>query len=181
MKSDDQTLDARYLDWLYKNIGPTQNRNPGTSYWLLATALYQKEFVWFIPNDDNRVEDGKELREEFLDETAAERDTLWMDEGCSMLEMMIALSRRCAFEASEDPFEWFWVLADNLGLRPFVDEEFTDDFNVDVDLILDRVINRTYAPNGVGGLFPLRHAEVDQREVELWYQMSSYLMENDAS
>jgi hypothetical protein len=148
---------------------------------MLAVALFRKEFTWFVANDDNRVEDGKELREDFLAETGTERDRGWMEQGCSMLEMLIALSRRCAFETDEDPFQWFWVLVDNLELRPFVDDTFTDDFNVDVDVILDRVINRTYEPDGRGGLFPLRHAKTDQRKAEIWYQMASYLMENDAS
>ena len=43
MTTDDRTLDARYLDWLYKNIGPVQNRNPARSYWMLAVALFQRE------------------------------------------------------------------------------------------------------------------------------------------
>ena len=179
MTSDDQTLDARYLEWLYKQIGPVQNRNPARTYWVLAQMLFTKPFIWFVPNDDNRVEDGRELREKFLEETAAERNHIWLEDECSMLEMLSALSRRCAFETSEDPFEWFWVLCDNIGLRPFVDENFTEDYYVDVDVILERVINRTYAPNGRGGLFPLRHAEEDQRLVEIWYQMAAYLMEND--
>lgn len=181
MTSDDYTLNARYLEWLYSKIGPTQNRNPARSYWMLATTLFSKEFLWSIPNDDNRVEDGKELREEFLNDTAAERNYEWMNEGCSFLEMLIALSRRCAFETDEDPFEWFWILVDNLGLRPFVDEEYSEDYLVDVDVVLDRVINRTYEPDGRGGLFPLKSPSVDQREVELWYQMGAYLMENNAN
>lgn len=179
MTSDDRTLDARYLDWLYKNIGPVQNRNPATSYWLLAVSLYRKEFTWTVPNDDNRVEDGRELRELFLEDAGLEGDQLWMDEGCSMLEMLVALSRRLAFETSEDSFGWFWVLCDNIGLRPFVDETFTEDYNVDVDLILDRVILRTYNRDGRGGLFPLRNSHTDQRKVEIWYQMAAYLMENN--
>lgn len=148
---------------------------------MLAVALYKKEFTWFVSNDDNRMEDGRELREDFVEEMAIERDQAWMEEGCSMLEMLIALSRRCAFEADEDPFEWFWVLIDNLGLRPFVDEEFTDDYNVDVDIVLDRVVNRTYKSNGHGGLFPLHHSKEDQRRVEIWYQMAAYLNESTTS
>ena len=181
MTSDSRGLDERYLEWLYgKSLGPTQNRNPSTSYWLLAVALFRKEFTWFIPNDDNRVEDGRELREIFLDETAAEWDRDWLMEGTSRLEMMVALSRRVAFLADEEPFEWFWILADNLGLRPYVDEAFTSDYNVDVDLILDRVINRTYNPDGVGGLFPLKRPEADQTQIEIFYQMAAYLAENHA-
>jgi hypothetical protein len=44
--------------------------------------------------------------------------------------------------------------------------------------ILEKVINRTYHSSGKGGLFPLKHAEKDQTEVELWYQMNTYLVEN---
>lgn len=180
MTSDGRTLDARYLDWLYKNIGPLQNRNPERSYWMLAVALYQKEFVWHVPNDDNRVEDGRELREIFLDDVGLAGDQLWLDEGCSMLEMLVALSRRLGFQTGEDSFEWFWVLADNLELRPYVDETFSEDFNVDVDLILDQVIDRTYGPDGRGGLFPLKYPAADQTTIEIWYQMAAYLMENHA-
>jgi hypothetical protein len=44
-----------------------------------------------------------------------------------------------------------------------------------VDEILERVIGRTYRPDGRGGFFPLRYAEKDQREVELWYQLNAYV------
>lgn len=181
MTSDVRSLDERYLDWLYKAIGPSRNRNPARTYWLLAVELHRKAFEWFVPNDDNRVQDGLELRLEFVEETAAEHDEVWLEEQCSMLEMLIALSRRCAFETSEDPYNWFHVLLDNLGLRAFVDESFDDDFQLNVDVILTAVIDRTYSPDGRGGLFPLKEATQDQREVEIWYQMSSYILENDAS
>lgn len=182
MTSDDQSLDARYLDWLYKFVGSAQNRNPSRSYWVLLEVLFTKEFRWFIPNDDNRVVDGQELREEFIDETGAERNELWLEEGCSMLEMLIALSRRLEFDdETTTAFEWFWVLMDNIGLRPFVDDTYSDEFKVDVEVILDRVIERTYKTNGQGGLFPLKHAREDQREVEIWYQMAAYLSENNAN
>jgi len=97
-----------------------------------------------------------------------------------MLEMLVALSRRLGFQTGEDSFEWFWVLADNLELRPYVDETFSEDFNVDVDLILDQVIDRTYGPDGRGGLFPLKYPAADQTTIEIWYQMAAYLMENHA-
>jgi hypothetical protein len=44
---------------------------------------------------------------------------------------------------------------------------------------IDRFLSRKYDYNGVGGIFPLRKgASEDQRNVEIWYQMQSYLMEN---
>lgn len=180
MTTYDPKLDERYLGWLYAQVDTVQNRNPSQTYWLLAEALFKKEFLWFVPNDDNRVEDGRELRELFLDETGFERDQVWMEQGCSMLEMLVALARRIGSEVDEDPREWFWVMIDNISLRAFVDEEFTDDFRVDVEIVLDRIIQRTYDYDGRGGLFPLREPAGDQRAVEIWYQVAAYLMENNA-
>jgi hypothetical protein len=32
--------------------------------------------------------------------------------------------------------------------------------------------------NGTGGLFPLKMPKVNQRRVEIWYQMSAFIEEN---
>ncbi len=61
-----------------------------------------------------------------------------------------------------------------------------------VDMILDRMVERTYKRNGEGGLFPLRGPKCcgdvlieegvyplrDQRGVEIWYQMCDWMLEN---
>ena len=173
------TLDERYLEWLYNQIGSYRNRNPLRSYWQLAVSLYKKPFTWSVPNDDNRIADGLDLREEFIRKTKAERDRDWLALECSMLEMMVALSRRAAFESSGDAYEWFWVMADNIGLRRFNDAAYNNRFEARIEEIVDRVIERRYKSNGEGGLFPLIEPQEDQREVEIWYQMAAYLLEND--
>jgi hypothetical protein len=43
--------------------------------------------------------------------------------------------------------------------------------------IFERLIWRNYAPNGEGGFFPLENPREDQTQVELWYQMNSYVNE----
>lgn len=173
----DAPLDEHYLTWLYSQVGDVQERNPSHTYWRLLKQLYTTEFVWFIPNDDNRVEDGRCLRHEFLqNEGLFPVDPNWMHLGCSMLEMLIGLSRRLAFEAEGEPAAWFWKLIENVGLEyyndnmPYQEEQ--------VDEVLKRIIFRTYRRNGEGGLFPLRHAREDQTRVELWYQLNAYLIEN---
>ena len=40
------------------------------------------------------------------------------------------------------------------------------------------VMDRLYDMHGNGGLFPLRKPSKDQRKVELWYQMSEYLLQD---
>lgn len=169
-------LDELYFEWLYSQICSVKRKNPRRSYWKLFQVLYSKEFVWFVPNDDNRVEDGKDLRFAFLDVKELDcDDDNWLSMGCSMLEMFMGLAERLAFETDGDPVEWFWEMLENLDLRKY--DDTTHIPRDEVEEILDRVIWRTYKRNGEGGLFPLRRAREDQRYVELWYQLSAYIIE----
>ena len=169
-------IDELYFTWLYNQVADSRASSPSRTYWRLLRILYTKEFVWFVPNDDNRIEDGKDLRTEFVEEQRLENvDHGWMHLGCSFLELLIALSRRLAFEAEGEPADWFWHMLENIGLHIYNDREATP-FQ-DIDEILDQVIWRTYRHNGVGGLFPLDGPCQDQRDVELWYQLSAYVLE----
>ncbi len=174
------TLDERYLTWLVGLIEPVTNLNPARSHWLLCGEMYKKEFTWFIPNDDNRIFDGLDVRQEFIDtQEGGDVPGMWLAEPCSFLEMLIALSRRMAFDSV--PLEadyWFWRMLDNLNLRIYIDEQYDEEVSLLVNDILDQVMNRTYHADGSEGLFPLNHPGRDQREVELWYQSQQYLMEN---
>ena len=173
---DEPLLDEAYLVWLYSQVGDPRTKNPSRTYWKLFLQLYKKEFVWFVPNDDNRIEDGKALREEFVDDEGLQDVHMdWINLGCSMLELLIGLSRRLAFEAEGEPRDWFWVLLGNIELDNVTDRGYKNHDRVDD--ILDRVIWRTYDTNGRGGLFPLNKSKNDQREVELWYQLGEYVME----
>lgn len=174
-----EPLDERYLIWLYQQIGSVKLKNPARTHWALARALFTKEFVWLIPNDDNRLEDGRDLRWEFAADCEITVDPEWMGLGCSMLEMLIGLSRRFAFEVDREPRECFWRMIDNLGLAHLTDARMQDHTIEEIHEALDRVIWRTYEPNGRGGLFPLRHPEHDQRDVEIWYQLSAYILERE--
>lgn len=173
------TLDDQYFEWLYRLIGSVRNRNPARSYWLFARHLYMKEFVWFVPNDQNRAEDGRELRYEFLAEKKIENpDPEWMAMGCSFLEMFVAISYRLEFEVELPAGEWFWILMRNLDLVGITDKKFTQRSAQKIDRVLTTVNDRTYDSLGRGGLFPLHDSPKDQRKVELWYQMAEYLAEN---
>ena len=175
----DEPLDELYFQWLYSQVGDPRIKNPDRTYWKLLLQLFKKEFIWFVPNDDNRIEDGKDLRFEFVDSAELQDvDPDWVCLGCSMLELLVGLSRRLAFEAEGEPRDWFWQLIENLELFGMTDRFMRSDSQV-VDDILDRVIYRNYDSNGVGGLFPLRRTPNDQRKVELWYQLSEYVLEHN--
>lgn len=174
-----EPLDELYFKWLYRHVASDRLKNPKRTYWRLLRMFYTKEFIWLISNDDNRVEDGRDLRCEFINEVGIDDpDKNWMSMECSFLEMLIGLAKRCAFETDGGSAAWFWHLVDNLNLGGFNDEYFqTRRQEQYVEETIDAVIWRLYDHDGRGGLFPLNHPQHDQREIELWYQLSCYLLE----
>lgn len=171
-----EPLDEVYLQWLYGQVADPNVKDPKLTHWKLLRQMYTKEFAWIIPNDDNRMEDGKELRRDFIRETNLdEPNPQWMDLGCSFLELVIGLSRHLAFNAGGESYYWFWRMIDNIGLNGFTDARRYSQRKVDD--VMDNVIWRQYEPDGTGGFFPLKEPDRDQRGVELWYQLSAYVLE----
>lgn len=169
-------LDTRYLTWLYSQVSSVRTRTGSKTYWNLFRQLFQIEFVWFVPNDDNRAEDGRALRAEWTAEEDVLVDHEWLSLGCNFLELLIGLARRLDFETDGGVSEWFWQLIHNLGLTGFTDERYFQ--AEEVQDITHRVMFRSYDRDGNGGLFPLRCASKDQRRVEIWYQLSEYLLQD---
>jgi hypothetical protein len=173
-----EPLDEQYLTWLYSQVGAVKLKTQSRTHWDLLRHLYKKEFKWFVANDDNRCEDGKDLRYEFLDAREIDEndvDPEWMHMPCSMLEMLIALSRRLSFETETEARLWFWHLIETMGIL-HSDKDY-DQHREEIDEAVERVIWRTYDSDGKGGLFPLNRPQHDQRYVEIWYQLSAYLLE----
>jgi len=178
----DSNLDGIYLDWLIDQVALLDSLNPARTYKLLVEQMHRIEFFWSVPNDDNRIADGVDLRLEFLNSIGAtERDGNFMEVNCSVMEMLVALCRRLAFQSGKDEYFWFRQLLDNIGIGIYNDEAYMRliDATETIDLAWHEVIHRKYRANGRGGLFPLKHPRKNQKEVEIWYQMSAYLLENN--
>ena len=167
-------LDEMYLEWLYDQVLVRAQR--GATYWKLLRQMHQTEFTWFVPNDGNRAEDGKDLRMEWATQVGLDPPRDWLELGCSFLEMLVAMARRMEFDAGETPGHWFWCLLRNLGI-----ESYHDGSGYSRNYVTKRmrvVMDRMYDAHGNGGLFPLQNPSKDQRKVELWYQMSEYLLQD---
>lgn len=173
-----QQLDERYIVWLYSQVADSDTADPALTSWNLLRILFRKEFVWTIPNDENRAEDGKELRRRFLtsERLKAEADPDWIEYGCSFLELMVGLAQRLAFLGEGEPHYWFWRLMENIGVPRYSDNRKRIPERK-INEVLDRVMSRSYEPDGTGGFFPLQRTHRDQRTVELWYQLSAYVVE----
>lgn len=170
-------LEEAYFSWLVEQVRE-QGTHPDNTYWDVLRLMHEKEFVMIVLNDDNRIEDGRELRYEFIDahNLRMEREDIGFGKGASCLEVMVALSRRMEFNAGENAEGWAWRLLCNLELHKFPDP-LSRRKAAKANEILDVLIWRTYDRDGCGGFFPLAWPRDDQRKVEVWYQMHSYIFE----
>lgn len=160
-----------YLGWL-KGFIAVEN---GRSYDGLWDLLLGTEWVWLIPNDDNRIADGLDIRKDFFMESGLQYITP-AEYPCSVLEVIIGLSRRLEFQAGGSAPGWAWQIVCNLELHKLQDP-FGPRKAARAQEILQRLIYRNYNPDGVGGFFPLAWPDEDQRKVEVWYQLAAYVEE----
>ena len=167
-----------YYHWLLEMVMFKEMKRSGRSYIHLLKAMHQKAFTVEVDNDVNRAMDGKNLRIMYRDISGMPGDQI--KGGCTFLEMCVALANRITGDIFEhdpnyNPARWFWEMMENCGLDKYTDDNFDE---LMVRKIMDRIIRRHYSKTGKGGLFPLKHPKKDQREVEIWYQMQSYVTEN---
>lgn len=173
-----RTVTNAYFEWMCDLV--CRDRFPrDVSYVKLLSYLHKTEFIFSIPRDANRAEDGLSLRYRFAcrysSPAAAER---YLQGPCSVLEMMLALAIRCEENIMDDPLigdrtgQWFWEMIVSLGLGSMDDARFDIRY---VDEAVTRFLNRDYAPDGRGGLFTIKRCREDLRRVEIWYQLCWYL------
>lgn len=172
-----------YLRWLGPQIRDEDSGNRNRTYEDLVRIMFEKEFVWRVPYDDNRMGDGLTLRVEFCHgaNVTPRQVGPFLDQDrpyppCSFLEVLIGLSRRLAFAAGGESRGWAWTLISNLELHRMSDPVSRSKARR-IDDILDRCIWRNYEPSGQGGFFPLAWPDEDQRQVEIWYQMAAWMSE----
>lgn len=170
-----------YLDWLKSQV---EYFDSAGRHDFLFNRLNQREYYALINRDQNRVEDGLCLRDEFDTFSSVnypEEDQI-VDGPCSFLEFLVALVRRMNFiyaRVDEDcTQDLFWELLSNIDLDSMEDEVYFD-FGGDlkVDEALDTILERRYSFDGQGNIFPLKNPRHNQTNVEVWYQMNQYITE----
>jgi len=173
----DEPIEEVYFNWLYSKVARVDVPTPSLTHWTLLRDLHSTEFVWLVPGDDNRAQDGLDIRKEFLNQAFLSEGPAWMSIPCSVLEMLIAFARRADFQVDLGEREWFWIFLDNLTLRDLNDA--MEDITPIVADVMDQFLWRTYRRDGRGGMFPLKKTSNDQRKVEIWYQFCEYLIDQD--
>lgn len=176
MRIEDQ-VKLDYFEWMY-NLMCGERFARSITYRKLFTLLHNTEFVYFIPHDENRAEDGIALRYRYCLDNECENLEYCLDGPCSVLEMMVALAIRCEERIMSDPekgdrtSQWFWDMIRSLGLSSMTDYNFDEWTAKDC---IWKFLNRKYSPNGKGGLFTINRWNRDARDTEIWYQLMAYL------
>lgn len=153
-----------------------------TRFGRLFEILHHVDFEWELERDENRESDGVDLRDEYdipdgFDEKTEEA---FYARRCSVLEMLIGLAIRVDDEFIGDPAEehpeiFFMEMIENLGLDKFKGNRYTES---DVIKIVNRWMHRDFERNGRGSPFPVKKSRRDQRKLEIWDQMNTYISEN---
>lgn len=173
-----EPLENLYFNWLCAKVLIVTNPTPSLTYYTLFRTLHNTEFAWLLSGDDNRAEDGKELRREFLIMGDIPDDVVWRTQiPCSVFEMLIAFSKRAEFNTGVLAKDWFWEMIENLGLKGANDASEVDP--EEIQDTLEHFMWRNYSGNGDGGLFPLDNPTRDQLEIEIWHQFCDYLVDQD--
>lgn len=170
-------INNEYFEWLCSLI------EDDNSFRKLLLYLHDVDFRYLLPRDENRYQDGFELRYRFAHfitdyDQRYELYHFYWDKKVSVLEVLIALALRCETDIMDNPnygdrsHQWFWKMIINLGLGSMTDTNFDRHYVHDV---IERFLNRKYEPDGKGGLFQIKNCDRDLREVEIWYQLCWYL------
>ncbi len=173
-------MESRYFEWLCEKVLDEDDSN--ITYCKLMSRLHHFTFNPRMKMDENREDDGKQLRYRFGLETDIPRQVIYQEldrsDTSSILEVMVALSIRCEETImTDDEYGdrtgiWFWNMIISLGLGTMNDSRHDDKY---VGIILENFNSGQYKKDGEGGLFTIKGIRRDMRNVEIWYQMCWYL------
>lgn len=172
------TIHDEYFEWLC-NVVRIQIDNSPVSYRTLMLELYNTAFFYSVPRDSNREADGIDLRYRFATENRYDYHFVEGHfNGCSVLEMMVALALRCDETIMDDPVRgsrtghWFWCMIKSLGLHNMTNRNFDAE---EYQRIIINFLNRDYDYDGKGGLFYIPGSQCDMRQSEIWNQLCWWL------
>jgi len=184
------TIQELYLRWLEEFVVASNYK--GKSYIKLCNLLMKLPFIWSpeIPLDENRKYDVQSLLRDLYIQSQSDWYRLEEDEildfpnvPVSFLELIISLAMRIDMDFMREVNDvdnsrvYFWVIIKNLGFLKYDDESWTEDSIIEIVNRVNIVQDRKYDFNGNGGLFPLKEAKNDQRNVQIWNQLCNFVNE----
>ena len=173
------TLPEKYFRWLYDRVVEVYDIESSRSYITVCSIMHEMPFKAIVEFDENRAADGKELRSLFLSSTRGTRVSFEDSElyDPTVFEVLVGLASRGNYMVDIKDHVWFSIFLGNLRLARYSDFYCLTHPTWVIVRNIRKFNDRRYKSDGQGGLFPLKHALIDQRRVELWYQMAAYATE----
>jgi hypothetical protein len=156
----------RYFHWLLKFIGNGLCRK--NSYFELLKYLFNTDYYWSIPMDEDRAADGVDLRYRFVVECGEDLEAsyMYLSGPPSVLEVLIALSIKMEYIARgsielSKAGQWFWGMIKCLNIFDYYDGNFNSEE-------VEYCLNRWFENEDNASIFPNGHGE-------LWSQAMNFL------
>lgn len=174
--------EEQYFDWLCDSIDADDDHGK------LLRYLYLREFTWTVPMDANRAGDGIWLRREYAEEVGLDvADILNVGKPCSMLEMFVALAKRCEdylaydWEIGDRTGHWFWLWMYNMGLEDLTDELDREEIEEIAEDAISIFLARKYENGGFGCPFFMDGVSKKDfecvKKMEIWDQVNRFFEE----
>lgn len=149
-----------YTSWLIKR-GCLEN------YTELALVWDELDFVWYIPEDEDKAIQALRIRDEYCYETGMPSPR---QAPPSFLEVFVSITDTLTAMLYQDRESFTKSILLNVGARSYSDDgRLPSEIRKESLCIAERVMYRTYSRNGTGGLF--RIPGVDTLEMPLTTQM----------
>lgn len=168
-------------DPYYSYICDLAMRRNREDYSKLLATLHSYPFEYSLDMDENREADGLEMRKNYFNSHPHfkyDLQLLYNERPCSVLEMMVALSKRI-YDSILDPGdgrdrsnELFTLMLTNMDILDCDDKHFD---GPRVQETIMRLIDREYSKDGKGSLFYIPESTDDMRQLEIWYQAMKYV------
>ena len=149
-----------YTRWLIQR-GCLEN------YSELASVWDELDFVWYIPEDEDKVVQALRMRDEYCYATGSPSPR---QAPPSFLEVFVSITDTLTAMLYQDRESFTKSILLNMGARSYSDDgHLPSEIHEEALNIAERVMYRTYSRNGTGGLF--RIPGVDVLEMPITTQM----------
>lgn len=125
------------------------------------------DFIWYIPEDEDKAIQALRMRDEYCYETGRPSPR---QAPASFLEVFVSITDTLTAMLYQDRESFTKSILLNVGARSFSDDgRLPSEIHEEALIIAERVMYRTYSRNGTGGLFRIPGA--DTLEMPLTTQM----------
>lgn len=140
-----------YTRWLIQR-GCLEN------YSELASVWDELDFVWYIPEDEDRAVQALRMRDEYCYETGMLTPR---QAPSSFLEVFVSITDNLTAMLYQDRESFTKSILMNMGARSYSDDgRPISEIREEALVIAERVMYRTYGRNGSGGLFRIPGSDI---------------------